>query len=129
MNVSHSKARTLAEFLRDLDYHPSREQQVTAADELLRLDAENAALQAGYTASRLEIASLQAKIAASAEAPVAPAKVGEYPPLPDPFLAPHEEAGCHYPATFSADQMHDYADLTCKARGMAAAALAQKGHL
>lgn len=53
--------------------------------------------------------------------PVAEGDAGMYPQLPDPFMTSHEEAGCHYPATFSADQMRAYVDADRAARGAAQA--------
>ncbi len=86
---------------------------VAAVRELLRLHAENEALQQVYDARQLEIDHLR-----GATKMMDPA--GEYPPLPRPFIFAHESGGVEWPDTFDATQMRTYADATCAMRAQAA---------
>lgn len=71
MNSNKPKAIYLARWLQHRSMGGITQKDIEASDELKRLhfknealETENATLQAGYDAARLEIASLQAKLAA-----------------------------------------------------------------
>ena len=63
MKSKQPEALRLADELERDKWHGPAVVMQAAADELRRLHAENTALQSGYDAARLEIASLQAEVA------------------------------------------------------------------
>ena len=127
-------------------------EHIESATELRRMHAENETLRAGYDAARLEIASLQAQLEAVGAGgvgalmaapvqpvapvtckseqkrlaalrgfvPATPAQAGEYPELPDCGYAKSGDIKAF--GTYTAVQMHAYADATCAAREAAQAA-------
>src|SRR5574337_1294509 len=99
-----------------------------AARELRRLHVENATLQAGYDAARLEIESLRDEVKeyrhgagvqkALIETLLADKPAGEYPALPVPDFGRARRLGAaYYSDAYTADQMRAYADATCATQG------------
>lgn len=117
-------ALRLADALEQRNYPTEHSPECAAAAELRRLHAENATLQQGYDAARMEIDHLRGATKMAAPA-------GEYPALPEHAALIMRGKPLHRywirhvdTPVFTADQMRAYADATCAMRAQAAPAAA-----